>query len=159
MSSSKIGATIFHLLSNDANVVDMVSSRIFPNIAPAGSANLFPYIVYFLVSSEATDTKGSLANPGLAIPTSKTKNRRSPLDIMTLQISMFSVNYSEAVDLAVAVRNALDNVVDSGEQPTTNGPKIDSLIFESENSEYEKDILPDGVHHISQDYKIRIITS
>ena len=159
MSSSKIGATIFNLLSNDATVVDMVSSRIFPNITPAGSANLFPYIVYFVVSSEATDTKGSLANPGLVIPTIKTKNRRSPLDIVTLQISMFSVNYSEAVDLALAVRNALDNVVDSGGQPTTNGPKIDSIIFESENSEYEKDILPEGVHHISHDYKIRIITS
>tara|TARA_R100000742_G_C4279648_1_gene104977 strand:+ start:8168 stop:9364 length:1197 start_codon:yes stop_codon:yes gene_type:complete len=157
--SANIGATIYHLLSNDATVAGVVGTRIYPNVAPLLNAStpMAPYIVYHLISTEPTNTKGSLANPGDSTALLRTKNRRSPLDILTIQISMYHRSYSDIATLSAAVRDALDNVVDSGVQPDPVGPVIDSMIFDSMNTQFEKDIAPEGVYHISHDYVVRVI--
>ena len=86
----KIGLAIYNILTSDTNVTSLVSTRIYPNVAKQSSA--FPFIVYQTTSTEPTNTKDGV----------------SPLDIISLEVLCFSETYTQAVDLAVKVRNALD---------------------------------------------------
>jgi len=86
----KIGLAIYNILTSDTNVTSLVSTRIYPNVAKQSSA--FPFIVYQTTSTEPTNTKDGV----------------SPLDIISFEILCFSETYTQAVDLAVKVRNALD---------------------------------------------------
>ena len=86
----KIGLAIYDILSNDSNVSALVSTRIYPNVAKQSSA--FPFIVYQTTSTDPTDTKDGV----------------SPLDVISFEVLCFSETYTQAVDLAEKVRNALD---------------------------------------------------
>ena len=159
----QLGGGLYYLLSNDTNITGIVGTRIYPNVAPlrnagGGTSTQFPYIVYTIISTETVDTKGTRANPNSDPFSVVGKDRRSKVDIVTAQISMYAADYGQAVILAANVRNCLDNTVASGTTLFANCV-VDSLVFETENAEWEKDILPKGVHHIAQDYKARLINT
>ena len=40
----KVGLAIYSILSSDSDISDLVSTRIFPNVAPQTTA--FPFIIY-----------------------------------------------------------------------------------------------------------------
>tara|TARA_R110002020_G_scaffold1629_3_gene7338 strand:+ start:2399 stop:2845 length:447 start_codon:yes stop_codon:yes gene_type:complete len=98
----KIGYAIYDILSNDASVTGLVSTRIYPNVAKQTSA--FPFLVYRTISVDPTDTKGGEIKGGTPDPS----DGQSPLDTNTFEVLCFSETYSEAVNLAVKVRAALD---------------------------------------------------
>ena len=47
----EIGKAIFNILSNDSDVLALVESRIFPNVAPQTTE--FPFIIYDVTVSSA----------------------------------------------------------------------------------------------------------
>jgi len=113
----KIGLAIYNVLTNDTDVSNLVSTRIFPNVAKQGTA--FPFLVYQTTSVEPTNTKDGV----------------SPMDTNSFEVLCFADNYSTAVDLAQKVRIALDRK--NGTYPATTGIKIQSIKFNSVDEEFE----------------------
>ena len=132
-----IGLAIYDILRNDSNVNTYVEGRIYPNKSEPNAA--FPFIIY---STQST-------NP------SNTKDGASITDAVELQISVFSKTYKEATNIKQRVRQALDYVAGG----TYNTLVLQSISFDNENSDYEDDILPDGVYVKTQIYNCRIIFS
>lgn len=113
----KIGLAIYNILNNDSDVVALVSTRIYPNVAKQGST--FPFIVYQTTGVDPTDTKDGV----------------SPMDVNAFEVLCFADSYSGAVDLAQKARIALDRV--SGTYPATTGIKIQSIKFNSVDEDFE----------------------
>lgn len=125
------GTVIHNLLSNDATVSGIVSTRIYPDTAPQNAS--FPYVVYQITGT---------------IPTND-KDGTSKLDTVIMQIDAYSTSYDTTRTLADAIRTELDRY--SGTNGTT---VVDKIIFSNESSGP-----PDlglGVFWLSQDYEIRI---
>lgn len=126
-----IGKVIYDLLSNDATVSALVSTRIYPDTVPQNAE--FPYISYTVISTLPTDAKDGA----------------SRLDVVSVQVDIYSRNYSTTQDMAAGVRSALDRY--SG---TNNSVQVDKIIFSNEAAgQYEQQI---GVFWISQDYTARV---
>lgn len=152
--SVSIGQTIYYLCSTYAPISAVVGSRIYPNVAPLKNAQTFPYIVYRLIGTEATNTKGNAsANAVLTGPS----YQKSILDILDVQISIFDTSMAKIAELSKNVRNVVDRGVGSGFEVGATGPKIDSIVFDNTTTLYEDDITPEGVWHVVQTYKIRVI--
>ena len=49
----EIGKAIFNILSNDSDVLALVESRIFPNVAPQTTE--FPFIIYDVIYDVTND--------------------------------------------------------------------------------------------------------
>ena len=155
--SANIGITIYTKLSTTSAITAIVGTRIYPNVAPLSAAQTFPYLVYNIISSTPTNTKGNKDQGNAVI--GGPQNQKSPLDIMNVQVSVFSDNIQQASDLSAAVRKSLDRGIGSGFSVGTGGPTIDSIVYDGMRSMYEKDILPNGVFHIAQDYAIRVMNT
>ena len=155
--SANIGITIYTKLSTTAAITALVGQRIYPNVAPLSAAQTFPYLVYSIVSSTPTNTKGNKDQGNAVI--GGPQNQKSPLDIMNVQVSIFSGNIEESSTLSALVRATLDRGIGSGFSIGTGGPTIDSIIYDGMRSMYESDILPSGVFHIAQDYIIRVMNT
>lgn len=84
-----IETTLYTVLSTDTAVSNIVSTRIYPLIAPQDSA--MPAVVYQRVSTVPVN---SLAGD-------------SGLDAVRIQISCWASTYAGAKSLAVAVKNAV----------------------------------------------------
>jgi len=50
-----VGKAIYYLLTNATGVTDIVSTRVYPEVAQQDAA--LPYIVYNVANNEPTDTK------------------------------------------------------------------------------------------------------
>jgi len=85
-----IETTLFSTLSGAAGVSALVSSRIYPNVAPESVT--FPYLVYSVISSERMHTLPGVAN----------------MQRKTIQIDCNATTYSGAKALATAVISALE---------------------------------------------------
>lgn len=155
--SANIGITIYTKLSTTASVTALVGTRIFPNVAPLKLAQTFPYLVYRIISSTPTNTKGNKDQGNAVI--GGPQNQKSPLDVMNVQISIFSDNMEQCGTLSALVRESLDRGVGSGFSIGTGGPTIDSIVYDGMNSMYESDIRPSGVFHIAQNYSIRVMNT
>ena len=128
-----VGKAIYHLLTNATDVTDIVSTRIYPEIAQQ-DADL-PYIVYAIANNEPTDTKPE----------------PSKLDTAQVEVNIYSDSYTEAIDLAVAVRAALDRV-----KGTYNGVNVQSIQYQNEIIDFDE---PQRAYNISADYDVRISRS
>lgn len=155
--SANIGITIYTKLSTTASITALVGTRIFPNVAPLKLAQTFPYLVYRIISSTPTNTKGNKDQGNAVI--GGPQNQKSPLDVMNVQISIFSNNMEQCGTLSALVRESLDRGVGSGFSIGTGGPTIDSIVYDGMNSMYENDIRPSGVFHIAQNYSIRVMNT
>lgn len=126
-----IGKVIYDLLSNDATVSAAVSTRIFPDTVPQNTE--FPYVSYTVISTLPTNDKDGA----------------SQLDVVSVQVDIYSRNYSTTQDIAAACRSALDRY--SG---TNNSVVVDKMVFANEAAgQYEQNI---GVFWVSQDYTARV---
>lgn len=85
-----VGAAIYDLLSNDAGVSALVSSRIYPDIAPQNVA--YPFIVY---------THDGL-NPSLS------KDGNSNMDRVEVSLVVYAESYDTSQAIATASRAVLD---------------------------------------------------
>ena len=127
-----IGDVIYSLLTNDATVSALVSTRIYPNVAIANV--VYPYIVY-----EQTGN-----NP------QNDKDGPSTLDTLTYNIEIYTETLADSNTLGVAVRNVLDRY--SG---TVNTKVIQSVKYNNENSGYSDDM--GRVHLKMQSYDFRYL--
>tara|TARA_R100000458_G_scaffold45780_1_gene44108 strand:+ start:4918 stop:5310 length:393 start_codon:yes stop_codon:yes gene_type:complete len=125
-----VGKAIYNILSNVTAVTDIVSTKIYPEIAPQNESQ--PYIVYSVVSNSPTDTKEENGN----------------VDEASIEVYCFNTKYSTAIDLGVAVRAALER-----KNGTFGGVKIQSINYINE----QMDVNPERSIWVAiQDYTIRI---
>lgn len=104
-----VGKAIYKILSDDATVSGLVGTSIFPNVVPDtdGTGQIrYPVIVFNRVGFETTTTKSCVAN----------------LDSALVEIECWSESYYEAVDIAIAIRTALESA-----KGTYNGVSIDRI--------------------------------
>ena len=115
-----IGKALYGKLSATAAVTALVSTRIFPDMATQDAT--YPFIVYTNDATQPTDVKDSA----------------SPLDVVTMSVMIYSKSYSQAQDIAAAVRTALDRMTG-----TVQGVNVQSCRFEGQNSaqmEFDKHV-------------------
>jgi hypothetical protein len=131
-----VGQIVYGILSATTGVTSLVSTRIYPDMAPQNAT--FPYIVFQKLSTTPTDTKEGT----------------SPLDKMLVQIDCYSNNYDTAHSIAAAIRVALDRYTG-----TINGHKVDKIIFSNDSSGSPQDVpttTGSMIFWASQDYEIRL---
>ena len=105
------GKAIYGILSANAGVTALVSTRIYPDIATQDTA--FPFVVYQIEGTAPSDTKDGV----------------SKLDMVDFAVMAYAKTYTNAQDIASACRTALDRY--SG---TVNGISVDSIIFKDQQS-------------------------
>jgi len=110
------GKAVYGILSTNSGVTDLVSTRIFPEIAEQEAAT--PFIVYQLQSVAPEDTHDG----------------PSKLDEVRFEFICYADTYDQAADVGVKVRAALDRV--SG---TYNGVNVESVQFNDVDINIEYD--------------------
>ena len=128
-----VGKAIYYLLTNSTDIAAIVSTRVFPEVAQQDAP--LPYVVYNVTNNEPSDTK---AEP-------------SELDTANVEVNCFSTSYTESIDLAVAVRAALDRVTG-----TYNGVNVQSIAYMNETLSFEE---AQRAYLVSSDYDVRIARS
>jgi hypothetical protein len=131
----EIGKAIFNILVNDSDVLALVETRIFPNVAPQTTE--FPFIIYDVTGVQPNDTKDG----------------PSTLDTNDVMISCYSETYSEASDLAKKIRVAMDRITES----EYNTIKIQSSQFQSYNDIFDDTSGDAGIYRKALDFEIRQI--
>ncbi|MBC8266369.1 MAG: DUF3168 domain-containing protein [Flavobacteriales bacterium] len=131
-----VGKAIYNILSNNAGVTAIASTRIYPNVAKQTSA--FPFVIYSITGDAPTDTKDGV----------------SPLDENNALILCYSQSYSEASDLADKVRTALDRV-----DGTYGGVELQNITYLNYSDDFDVNDDDDGVYVKSLNFKIRLINS
>lgn len=112
----KAGPAIYGILSANAGVSALVSTRIFPDVAAQGTA--FPFVVYNLQEITPSDTKSGV----------------STLDEERYDIISVSTSYTEVISISEACRTALDRY--SG---TVNSVTVQSIQFTDFNTDFDAD--------------------
>jgi len=128
----KTGLAIYNILINDTDVEALVSGRVFPNVTKTGTT--FPFIIYDISGDSPGDTKDGV----------------STLDSVSVMVSGYSKTYSEASDLALAIRTALDRL--SG---TYNGIIIQSIQFQGYDDLFDDDSGDEGIYRKALNFKVR----
>ena len=131
----EIGKAIYSILFNDVDVKTLVSTRIFPNVAP--QTTTFPFIIYDVTGIQPNDTKDGA----------------STLDTNDVMISCYSETYSQASDLAKKIRIAMDRI----NEGTYSGEQIQSSQFQSYNDIFDDTSGDAGIYRKALDFEIRQI--
>ncbi len=131
-----IGLAIYNVLANNSNVTDIVSTRIYPNVAPQISAT-FPFIVYTVTGVTPNDTKDGV----------------STLDVNDVLLMCYAGTYTEASKLANEVRTAMDRLTEA----TYETIKVQSSQFEGYNDSFSANAGDEGIYVKSLDFNIRQI--
>ena len=131
----QLGKAIYNILSNDATITDIVSTRIFPSVAP--QTTQFPFIIYDITGVDPNDTKDGA----------------STLDTNDVMISCYSETYSEASDLAQKIRVAMDRI----NEGTYGDETIQSSQFQSYNDIFDDTSGDAGIYRKALDFEIRQI--
>jgi hypothetical protein len=126
------GKVIYGILSVTSGVTSLVSTRIYPTIAPAET--VAPFITFRIVSNNPTDTK----------------TRPSKVDFVRVQIDCWGRTYASAEAVHGAVRTAIDNYALGS---TVASVKVDGIKFETENDALDEEI---DIYRRSADYILRI---
>ena len=125
-----VGKAIYHLLTNATAITDIVGTRIYPEVAQQDGD--LPYIVYNITNNEPSDTKPE----------------PSKLDTAEIEVHCYATSYSQAIDIAVAVRGALDRV-----KGTYNGVNVQSIQYINEVIDFDE---PQRAYEVTADYEVRI---
>ena len=131
----ELGEALYSKLSGTTDLTALVSTRIYPRIAPQNTA--FPYVIFFQVS-----------NPGYHAMLND-PNINSP----RWQISTWAETYSSARAIAKQVKAALRDY--SGTMGGSSGVSVQRIFYENEVDYTDVDPETKAVtHHIAQDYII-----
>ena len=102
-----IGAAIYGILSGATGVTSLISTRIYPDIAPQNAA--YPFVIYSIEGTDPSDTKDGA----------------SSLDVVEFTVTVFSESYDNMTSIASAVRTALDAKAPG----TYSGITLQSILF------------------------------
>jgi|DEB0MinimDraft_6_1074348.scaffolds.fasta_scaffold34653_3 hypothetical protein len=108
-----IAKTIYNLITNDADLVALISTRCFPANAPQKGSK--PYVVYDIYNTEPTDTKDGA----------------SKLDVVYFQISCYGKEVDTAIDINNKIRSAIDRF-----NGLNSSNVVDKIIFEGSDGPY-----------------------
>ena len=128
----KTGLAIYDILINNSDVEALVELRVYPNVTK--TKTIFPFIIYDVSGDSPGDTKDGV----------------STLDTVSVMVSGYSKTYSEASNLALAIRTALDRV--SG---TYNTIVIQSIQFEGYDDLFDDDSGDEGIYRKALNFKVR----
>ena len=128
-----IGKAIYSMLYADVGIRNTVDTRIFPQKIPFGES--MPAITYFIIDTTPNNTKNGV----------------STYDYVRCQITGFGTTYSQAQDLSMHIRGALD--YKSG---TFEGVEVDKCFFEDANDAYDDKFGDDGIHYVAMDFRFNI---
>lgn len=131
----KVGLAIYSILSGESDITDLVSTRIFPNVAP--QTTVFPFIIYDVDGDSPTDTKQGV----------------SELDINSVMVSCYSETYTQACDLALHIRTALDRLPEA----TYGTIKIQSSEYRGYNDIFDDKAGDNGIYRKAIDFDIRVM--
>ncbi len=130
----KVGLAIYNLLKNDTLVNQIVSGRIYPELAREGAS--MPYIVYSVVSNSPSDTKDG-----------------TPIDEAQCEIFSVGSTYQTCNDLADKVRAALDRKGVTVTDAEAGNITVQSIQYTNEITEVSADR---KTYIAVQDYTFRI---
>lgn len=105
------GKAIYGILSANAGVTALVSTRIYPDMATQDTA--FPFVVYQIEGTTPSDTKDGA----------------SKMDMVDFAVMAYAKSYTNAQDIASACRTALDRYSGSMQ-----GVTVDSITFKDQQS-------------------------
>jgi hypothetical protein len=125
-----VGKAIFYLLDNSTDLTAIVGTRIYPEVAQQDAP--LPYVVYNISNNEPSDTKFE----------------PSKLDTANIEVNCYSTSYTQVIDMAVAVRAALDRVTG-----TYNGVNVQSIAYMNEVIDFDEG---QRAYNVSSDYDVRI---
>jgi hypothetical protein len=126
-----IGKVIFAMVSANANLVNLVGTKVYPEEAPSNVT--YPYITYVKVNTNPT----------------RVKNLVSPKDEFKVNFFIYSNNYDTTQNIGDALRIALDN-----NRGTYANSKVDWVLFEDEAT--GDPIMEDKIYWMVQDYLFKI---
>tara|TARA_S200002703_G_scaffold158352_1_gene168476 strand:+ start:1108 stop:1518 length:411 start_codon:yes stop_codon:yes gene_type:complete len=130
-TTNEIGKAIYSILSGNATVSGLVSTRIYPVVVPQDTS--FPFVVFTITSEEPSHSKDGV----------------SGLDVISFQVDCYGLEYDENTTLANAVRTALDFY-----KGTIGGQNVQRIRFQDvSDGEYDEDL---GVFWKSLDFDARL---
>mgnify|MGYP003150102402 FL=1 len=130
----KIGYAIYNILSNDGDVTDITSTRIYPNVAKQGTT--FPFIVYQTTGVDPNDTKDGV----------------STVDGNSFMVLCYADSYSVAANLSQEVRIALDRA-----KGTYNSVEVQTIQFTGYDEDFEIEGDGQGVYVQTLSFNLRQI--
>ena len=130
----KIGYAIYNILSNDGDVTDITSTRIYPNVAKQGTT--FPFIVYQTTGVDPNDTKDGL----------------STVDGNSFMVLCYAESYSVAANLSQEVRISLDRA-----KGTYNSVEVQTIQFTGYDEDFEIEGDGQGVYVQTLSFNLRQI--
>lgn len=123
-----IGKAVYYALSNDSGVTDLVGTKIYPEIAPEGTTA--PVVVFTMINSVPDYSRSGTGRW-----------------VSTVDVLVFDKSYVDCVDLAIEVRDALNELHGTFNTVTVQDGKITGM-----NGGY--DIETDTFYHrISFEFK------
>ena len=130
-TNNEPGKAIYGILSATAAVTALVSTRIYPNNVPQDVA--LPFLAYTITAVEPT----------------MTKDVKSPLDVIRFSVDCYSTNYDMTMQIANAVRAALD-----GYKNTINSQNVQRITYDGQSDGKFEPTL--GVYWQSMDFMMRL---
>tara|TARA_R110002050_G_scaffold266360_1_gene407676 strand:- start:635 stop:1045 length:411 start_codon:yes stop_codon:yes gene_type:complete len=130
----KIGYAIYNILSNDGDVTDITSTRIYPNVAKQGTT--FPFIVYQTTGVDPNDTKDGV----------------STVDGNSFMVLCYADSYSVVSNLSQEVRIALDRA-----KGTYNSVEVQTIQFTGYDEDFEIEGDGQGVYVQTLSFNLRQI--
>jgi hypothetical protein len=130
----KIGYAIYNILSNDGDVTDITSTRIYPNVAKQGTT--FPFIVYQTTGVDPNDTKDGV----------------STVDGNSFMVLCYADSYSVVSNLSQEVRIALDRA-----KGTYNSIEVQTIQFTGYDEDFEIEGDGQGVYVQTLSFNLRQI--
>jgi hypothetical protein len=129
-------AAIYGILSGDATLTALVSTRIYPEAAPQNAAN--PCIVYSESTPEFNDNKSGVSH----------------LDVNLVQVDVYASTISVRNTIGARVRTLLDRY--SG---TVNSINIQSMqcVYSYKTWEFENDKEDKKIYRQTFDFRVRQI--
>lgn len=124
------GKALYYLLTNDAPISGLVSTRVFPELADQEQAA--PYIVYNIRSNDPSDVQGG----------------PSALDTASVEVNCYAPTYAAAIELSDAVRTCLDR-----RSGTYSGVNVQSIQYITEVMDFDE---PQRLYRVMADYEVRV---
>lgn len=110
-----IGKVIYNVLKDNAGVSALVGTKIYPMVAPQGTAS--PLVVYQRIDNDPNDTKTGT----------------SKLDFHRVQITAWGATNTEAESLDDAIRTAIDRY-----EGTVSGVVVDGVQYLNTTDTYDE---------------------
>lgn len=126
-----IGEATYSILAAASDVTDLVSTRIYPELAPENVT--LPYVVFSVISTIPSDIKDG----------------GSPIDRVNVQLDIYASTTVERDSIGEATRTALDRF--SGTAGTVS---VQSVRFDGQTTGTPADQL--RIFWLSQDYVFRL---